>query len=189
MTAKAKILSLLFVNLLLVAMLVLPAMADEQKIGFVYSTEIFTKYKTFSDMQQKLDKEVEEWRQKAQIMQAKLDSLALYIKGEISVAPPRLPFHALSDSKQQEKQDEFKTEKTALDDYLNTIFGPDGSFERRNAELTQPILDKINSIISEIAQEEEYTYIFDAVAGNIAYADERYNITETVIEELNKEVE
>jgi outer membrane protein len=178
----------LFLGLFFFTMCAL-ALAQEMKIGFVNSAEIFSQYKSFADTQQKFNKEVEEWQNKAQGMKTQVDSLAAYIKGEIDVIPPRLPFHALSESKQREKQEEYTSKETAYLEYVNTVFGPDGTAERRNAELTQPILDKINSIISVIAQEEEYTYVFDSVAGNIAYADVKYDLTEKVIEELNKEVE
>lgn len=164
-------------------------LADEMKIGFVNSAEIFSQYKTFADAQEKFNKEVEEWQEKAQTMKAEVDSLASYLKGEIAVIPPRLPFHALSESKQREKQEEYKTKESAYLEYVNTVFGPDGTAERRNAELTQPILDKINSIIAKIAQEENYTYVFDAVGGGIAYADTKYDLSKRIIEELNKEVE
>jgi outer membrane protein len=179
----------LMVGLVFSAALGATAFAAETKIGFVNSAEIFSRYKSFADTQQKFNKEVEEWKGKAQKMQSQVDSLALYIKGEIDVIPPRLPFHALSESKQREKQEEYKAKETAYLEYVNTIFGPDGTVERRNSELTQPILDKINSLIAKIAQEEEYDYVFDAVAGNIAYANTKYDLTEKVIEELNKEVE
>lgn len=179
----------LTLGLLVVLFVSAVALADDVKIGFVNSAEIFTRYKAFSDVQQKFDKEVEEWQTRTQELKAEVDSLAAYIKGEISVLPPRLPFHALSEAKQTERQNEYKSKETAYLEYVNTIFGPDGTAERRNAELTQPVLDKINSIIARIAQEEEYTYVFDAVAGNIAYADTKYDLTETIIEELNKEVD
>jgi outer membrane protein len=165
------------------------AQADEIKIGYVNSAEIFARYKTFSDVQERFDKEVEEWKQRTEEMKAEVDSLAAYIKGEISVLPPRLPFHALSEAKQEEKRQEYQTKEAAYLEYVDTIFGPDGTAERRNAELTQPVLDKINSVIASLAQEEGYHYVFDAVAGNIAYADTQFDLTEMVIEELNKEIE
>jgi outer membrane protein len=179
----------LIVGLLATMLVTTAALADDVKIGFVNSAEIFASYKAFTDVQQRFDKEVEEWQTKTQGLKAEVDSLAAYIKGEISVLPPRLPFHALSEAKQQERQEEYKSKEAAYLEYVNTIFGPDGTAERRNAELTQPVLDKINSVIAEIAQEEGYTYVFDAVAGNIAYADTKYDLTDAVVEELNKEVE
>jgi outer membrane protein len=163
--------------------------ADELKIGYVNSAEIFARYEAFSDVQDRFNKEVEEWQQRTDEMKAEVDSLAAYIKGEVSVLPPRLPFHALSEAKQQEKREEYQTKEAAYLEYVNTIFGPDGTAERRNAELTQPVLDKINSVIARMAQEDGYHYVFDAVAGNIAYADTEFDLTDMVIEELNKEIE
>ncbi len=165
------------------------AQADEIKIGYVNSAEIFASYKAFTDVQERFNKEVEEWQQRTEEMKGQVDSLAAYIKGEIAVLPPRLPFHALSEAKQQEKQQEYQARETAYLEYVNTIFGPDGTAERRNAELTQPVLDKINSVIARLAQEDGYHYVFDAVAGNIAYADTKFDLTDMVVEELNKEIE
>jgi outer membrane protein len=174
---------------LVVFLCLAPVRADELKLGYVNSAEIFSRYKAFSDVQERFNKEVEEWQQRTDELKSAVDSLAAYIKGEISVLPPRLPFHALSENKQQEKQEEYQSKEAAYLEYVNTIFGPDGTAERRNAELTQPVLDKINSVIARLAQEEGYHYVFDAVAGNIAYADTKFDLTEMVIEELNKEIE
>ena len=189
MSARMHLIIGLLVILLVSAALCSTTLAQDIKIGFVNSAEIFSRYKSFADTQAKFNKEVEEWQGKVQLMRAEVDSLASYIKGEIDILPPRLPFHALSESKQQEKQKEYKAKEAAYLEYVNTIFGPDGTAERRNAELTQPMLDKINSIIAKIAQEDQYSYVFDAVGGSIAYADTKYDLTERVIEELNKEVE
>ena len=176
-------------GILVVFLCLAPVRADELKLGYVNSAEIFTRYKAFSDVQERFNKEVEEWQQRTDELKTELDSLAAYIKGEISVLPPRLPFHALSEAKQKEKQEEYKAKETAYLEYVNTIFGPDGTAERRNAELTQPVLDKINSVIARLAQEEGYNYVFDAVSGNIAYADTKFDLSDLVIEELNKEIE
>lgn len=189
MSAKTHLIIGLMVGLLFSSALCSTALAQDIKIGFVNSAEIFSKYKSFADTQDKFNKEVQEWQNKVQQMRAEVDSLAFYIKGEVDVLPPRLPFHALSESKQKEKEEEYKAKEASYLEYVNTVFGPDGTAERRNSELTQPMLDKINSIIARIAQEDDYTYVFDAVGGSIAYADTKYDLTEKVIEELNKEVE
>lgn len=189
MSVRTHLTICLVVGLFLAVAMCSAALAQDIKIGFVNSAEIFSRYKSFADTQDKFNKEVEEWQDKVQKMRAEVDSLASYIKGEVDVLPPRLPFHALSEAKQGEKEAEYKAKEAAYMEYVNTIFGPDGTAERRNAELTQPMLDKINGIIAKIAQEDEYTYVFDAVGGSIAYADTKYDLTERVIEELNKEVE
>ena len=52
--------------------------------------------------------------------------------------------------------------------------------ERREMKF-QPIFDRVNTAIAAVAQEESYTYVFDANAsGVIVYADESMNITDKV---------
>jgi Skp family chaperone for outer membrane proteins len=52
--------------------------------------------------------------------------------------------------------------------------------------LTKPILDKINQVLEKIATEENFIMIFDSVNGNIAYAKEDLDLTDRVLEELEK---
>jgi outer membrane protein len=53
--------------------------------------------------------------------------------------------------------------------------------ERRDA-LLQPILDRVNTAIEAVANEEGYTYVFDASPGTgiLLYADESTDIVEKV---------
>ncbi|HSP11330.1 MAG TPA: OmpH family outer membrane protein [Salegentibacter sp.] len=54
---------------------------------------------------------------------------------------------------------------------------------RRN-ELTKPLYDEINQAMQQVIQEEGYTQIFHANGNSLAFADERYDITEKVLEKL-----
>ena len=52
--------------------------------------------------------------------------------------------------------------------------------KRREAKF-QPIFDRVNGVIETIAQNEGYTYVFDATAaGVIVYADESMDLTDKV---------
>lgn len=52
---------------------------------------------------------------------------------------------------------------------------------KRRESKFQPIFDRVNAAIEAVAQEESYTYVFDANAsGVIVYADESMNITDKV---------
>jgi outer membrane protein len=46
--------------------------------------------------------------------------------------------------------------------------------------LLQPILDRVNQAIKELAEAEGYTYIFDSSAGVLLYADETTDVTSKV---------
>ena len=52
--------------------------------------------------------------------------------------------------------------------------------------MTKPILDKINLVLEKIATEENIIMIFDSVNGNIAYAKKSLDLTDLVLEELDK---
>jgi len=55
---------------------------------------------------------------------------------------------------------------------------------QKRQELYQPIFDKVNTVIEEVAKEQDYTYIFDLSAGSILYADESTDVTAIVRERL-----
>ena len=92
----------------------------------------------------------------------------------------------LSEAKRKEKEQQLETKKQAYRKFFDEIFGPDGKVEKKNAELTKPILDKINAVLEKIANQDGYAFIFDAVNGNIAYAKKTFDITDKVLTELNK---
>ncbi|WP_372918476.1 OmpH family outer membrane protein [Salegentibacter sp.] len=54
---------------------------------------------------------------------------------------------------------------------------------RRN-ELTKPLYDEINQAMQQVIQEEGYTQILHANGNSLAFADERYDITEKVLGKL-----
>ncbi len=56
---------------------------------------------------------------------------------------------------------------------------------QKSEELLNPIQNKINVAIQEVAKEGGYVYIFDAGVGNILYADESTDISELVLAKLN----
>jgi outer membrane protein len=92
----------------------------------------------------------------------------------------------LSEAKKKEKEENLESKKLEYQRLTNDIFGPGGRAEKRNAELTKPILDKINQVLEKIATEENFIMIFDSVNGNIAYAKEDLDLTDRVLEELEK---
>lgn len=50
----------------------------------------------------------------------------------------------------------------------------------KRQETLQPILDKVNRIIKEVATENQFTYIFDSSAGILLYAQESLDVTALV---------
>jgi len=151
--------------------------AEEIKIGYINSLRIRDEYKEFSDTQAKFDKEVVDFQKQDQTKRQQLDSLIKAFEAQSLL---------LSDAKKREKQNEIEAKKEEYRKFFEETFGPDGILEKKNSEMTKPLLDRINAILEKIAVEENYAYIFDAVNANIAYAKPQYDLTDKVLAELNK---
>lgn len=63
-----------------------------------------------------------------------------------------------------------------------------GEFYRKNQEIFKPVIEKINLVIQKIGRVEEYDYLFDATSGVLVHALPKYDITDQVLEELNRGV-
>ena len=60
--------------------------------------------------------------------------------------------------------------------------------QQENQRLTQAVLAEINTYIKRYGKQHDYTFILGAtVSGNIVYADDEANITDDVLNGLNKQ--
>lgn len=84
------------------------------------------------------------------------------------------------------KQLEEETAKLKNDEEEIMRFEQDSQrrIREKNEELFQPILEKVQNAIDEVAKEEAYTYVFDSGSGFILYADETTDITVKVLEKI-----
>jgi outer membrane protein len=149
----------------------------QDKIVYIDSYRIRLEYKEFLDAQTQFNKEVEQWNAEVEAGQKDIEAL------EAELAKQSL---ILSDAKKKEREAEIETKKATWQKLANDIFGPDGRAEKRNTELTKPLLDKINTVLEKIALQEGYAIVLDNVNGNIAYAKKELDITDRVLEELDK---
>jgi len=151
--------------------------SQEGKIGYVDSVRLRTEFKEFLDAQAILDQNVKTWQEEIAGLGKVVDSLrADSAKTSLLLTP----------EKKKAKDDSLSAKKLEYERLVNETFGPDGKWEKKNAELTKPILDKINLVLEKIATEENFIMIFDSVNGNIAYAKKSLDLTDIVLEELKK---
>jgi len=151
--------------------------SQEGKIGYIDSIRLRAEFKEFADAQAKFDTDVKTWQDEI----AKTDAVIDSIQDDLDKTSLML-----SDAKKKEKEDNLESKKQEYQRLTTEIFGPGGRAERRNAELTKPILDKINQVLEKIATEDNFIMIFDSVNANIAYAKKTLDLTDQVLEELKK---
>jgi len=156
----------------------LPALAQEGKVGYVDSQKIFAESPEFQEAQAKFDKEVEDWNSQAASMNDEVEKLKEDSQKNSLV---------WSASKKKEADSLLKAKQDTLQQYLDATFGPNGKAEKRMAELSKPIKDRIIAIIKRIAIENDVDMVLDAANTSIAYAKESLDLTDEVLAELAKE--
>lgn len=166
----------------LVAMVLFPGevLAADIKMGYIDSVRILAEYEVAEEAQQTLDKELKTWEEEAEQMHRDVLALAEELESQ------RL---MLSDDKLAEKDGVLRQKQKEYEDFVQSVWGQDGRAVQRNVELTRPIIEKINETLARIGEEENFDIIFDAANGSIAYGKAELDLTERVIEELNREAQ
>jgi len=156
-----------------------PAYA-EIKIGYIDTVKIFANFKETIEAEEVYKKEVEAWKKQAEEMEADLARMREEIQSQSLM---------LSAEKLEEKKLVFDQGMKDYQKYMQDIFGETGEAARRNKELTEPIVEKINGIIDIYAREEGYTLVLDSSQGVIVYADKEIDITDIIIARLDTQME
>jgi len=173
-----KKLSLLFVSAFVVfALLGTVANAQGLKIGFVKDDAIKQQYSAWQRAQEQWELESKAWDEEALTMQQEIEDLLVeYDKQKL----------ILSEDKKREKEATIRAKQESLDAYTRQIYGPNGTAEKKNAQLLEPLLQKATAAIEAIAIEGEYDVIFTLQSG-LGYIKESYDVTDKVLEYLEKE--
>jgi len=149
----------------------------ELKIGYINSERIINEYQGTKEAQEKFNKEVAKWEQEASERQK-----------QIKTKKEQLDKQSLLLSAERKKELEAELEQDLIEynKFLQEKFGQTGDAVKKNEELLKPIMDKVNLILEKIAKDENYDFIFDG-RYSLVYAKKAYDITEKVIQVLNKE--
>jgi outer membrane protein len=165
---------------LLIGLILAAPARGELKIGFVNSEVIMRDYKEVASVIETFNRDVEGWNQEAARRKSALEGLQRELESQGLM---------LSDERRQEKEMEHQRQLNEYDQYVQSVFGPDGLAEQRNEELMRPIITKVQALLTKIATEESYDFILDAADNNILFADPEHDLTQRVLGELNAAVE
>ena len=154
----------------------------QPKIGYIDSEVLKERLPEFRDAQRTLDQLRQDYENQAKDREAKLLRLQEDFQRQELL---------LSEAKKAELQAEFETKGQQLQQFIQEKFGPEGELMRKNVELSEPIFKKINDAIQGMAEEKSYDFIFDAAApsSGLVFAKEEYDLTESLLELMEKEKE
>lgn len=156
------------------------ASAKDLKLGYIDSNRILTEYKGMADVQAELEKAKSEWDKQTQEKETELDGLREEYDAQSLM---------WSEKTQQLKQQAIQEKYVEYQRFVNEIIAPGGKFVQRRMELLKPIYDKINTILMQLGEEGNYDFVFDVDIPAVVFAKPEYELTDRVLEELNKEME
>jgi len=149
--------------------------AQELKIGFVKDSVIIVQYPAWQKAQEEWDVEKNAWDEEALAKQEELQELEEEYEKQKLI---------LSEEKKKERQAAINAKRDALDAYTRQVFGPDGTAERKYAQLVQPLVQNIQKAIEAVAIEGDYDVIF--TLQSIGYIRDEYDITDKVLKYLEE---
>ncbi|MCE7056662.1 OmpH family outer membrane protein [Algoriphagus sp. AGSA1] len=151
-----------------------------QKIGYVDSEYILNKHPDYKVIQEELEKISSEWKKEAQNLDKEIKELTIQLKAEEVL---------LTEEMYQQRLEQIKLKQKESQEFNNRIFGIDGQYFQKQAELMQPLQSKIYDAMERVSRRNNLGMLFDKAAAPsaIIYTDPRHDYSEFILEELGIE--
>lgn len=146
------------------------------KIGYIDSDAIMDNLPDVQDARQKLDALIKDW-------QAELNKMENDWKSKYDDYEKRKLI--MTDQTRSETEAALVKLENDIAQYREKKFGTNGELFQKQDELMKPVQNKIFNVLKEIAEEENYDFVFDR-SGDIMflYAKEQYDLTSKVLDRL-----
>lgn len=162
----------------LAAFAVVPVAAQAQqgtlKFAYIDSRAILAQAPGRAEAEAQFQKEMQTYQAQVQKMGDSLNTMmAAYTKSELTLSP----------SAKEARQKTIRDKEAA---YQERVQGLQEQAQQRQGELMGPIMQLINTAISDIRAQDGYSFIFDvgAQGGVVVAADTTLNITDKVLARL-----
>lgn len=165
----------LWLFILSVLLIQVGAQAKDMRIGVINSEQILNNYTEYQAGMRALREEKTDWDRQIRERESEIEAEAQEY---------RLQESTLSPVSRAERKSEIDRKIAELEEFKGEIYAePTGRFFRRNQELMEPLIEKVNQAITNVAEEEGYDLILDNSMPIVVYANE-----ETVDINLNEKV-
>lgn len=154
--------------------LALPGVASAQalKIGYINSQNVLAEAPGAKEAQTQFDADMASYKAEVQKMATELENLVKQYEQQQAM---------LSPAAKQTRETDIRTKQQAYQDRLSEI---DQRAAKRQQELVQPVMDKINAVIEAYRAEQGYSLIFDVASGGIVAANPTMDLTTEIIRRL-----
>ena len=152
--------------------------AKEFRVGYVDYDQVIATYEGAADSKKEMDTVRAGYEAKAESLKSD------YEKAQAEYESQQL---TLSEEGKRAKNAEVDQRKSRYDSYIAQVYGTGGLIDQKYKELIAPIVQKIDSSVKKLAQDEGFSLILDASKAGIVYSDAGLDLTQTVLDDLNRE--
>ena len=140
-----------------------------QKYACVDTEYILSNVPEYKQAQKELEEVSVQWQKEVEVKFQAVDRLYKAFQAEAVILP--------ADLKAQKENEIIAAEKEAKN-LQKQRFGNDGDLAKKRSELVKPIQDRIYNAIEKVAQEKNYSVVFDKAGGaTILYVDNKTDIS------------
>ena len=152
--------------------------AKEFRVGYVDYDQVIAKYQAAVEAKGEMD-----------TVRLSFEARAESLKGEYEQAKSEYESQqlTLSEEGKRAKNAEVDQRKRRYDGYIAEVYGKGGLIDQRYKELIAPIVGKIDSAVAKLSADEGFALILDASKSGIVYAEAGLDLTQLVIDDLNRE--
>ena len=151
-----------------------------QKYACVDTEYILSNVPEYKQAQKELEEVSVQWQKEVEVKFQAVDRLYKAFQAEAVILP--------ADLKAQKENEIIAAEKEAKN-LQKQRFGNDGDLAKKRSELVKPIQDRIYNAIEKVAQEKNYSVVFDKAGGaTILYVDNKTDISDLVLAELGYKI-
>lgn len=163
-------------NLIAVSFLFVYLFTRDSKVVYVDSSKLLNNYQGMKDARAA-------YQQKATAWKANVDTLTVEVQRQIMDYEKQSP--KMTAKERQLSQELIRTKQKQLYDYQQAL---NTQAQQEDTKMTGDVVTQVNAYIKKYGESKGYKIILAATQyGNLAYADEGLDITDEVLEGLNKE--
>lgn len=152
--------------------------AKDFRVGYVDYDQVIAKYEAAIEAKSAMDTVRTSFEAKAESLKSDYEqSKQEYESQQLT----------LSEEGKRAKNAEVDQRKRRYDTYIADVYGKGGKIDQQYKELIAPIVEKIDSAVAKMSEDEGFALILDASKSGVVYAQAGLDLTQMVLDALNAE--
>ena len=162
--------------LMILVLAVFLTSCNQEKTAYVDTTKLIQEYKEMKDVEA-------EFSTKSDSVRKELDAVAKVFQQEVQEYQSEMS--SMSEAKRKEKEQELMQKQQRIQQQQQM---QGNQLKQQSDAMIDSVVNKVKDYVGDYGKENGYTYIFGSnESANIMYAEDGRDLTEEILEELNKD--